>query len=128
VRRMEGLVFGLASSSISLAEFDVPRLRESQSFTQSGAVAAANAADLSARIHMSAGACLHGNFLLGQVHLYPASATLSTTRYGVAGALALAPNKPLSFRQRRPTRTASATSGLPPAMLGPARALQSSRT
>jgi hypothetical protein len=77
---MEGLVFGLASSSISLAEFDVPRLRESQSFTQSGTVAAEKAADLSARIHMSASACLHGNFLLGHVHLYPTSASFTTTR------------------------------------------------
>src|SRR5437660_10124986 len=81
---MEGLVFGLASSSVLLAEFDVPRLRESQSFTQSGTDAEAKAAGLSARIHMSASACLQGNFLLGHVHLYPAAASLITTRYGVA--------------------------------------------
>jgi hypothetical protein len=63
---------------------DPPRRRESQSFTHSGTIAAANAADPSARIHISASACLHGNFLLGHVHLCPASASLTTTRYGVA--------------------------------------------
>src|SRR4029077_7332190 len=78
------LAFGLPSTSVLLGEFVAPRLRESQSLTQSGTVAGANATERSARIHMSASACLQGNFLLGHVHLYPASASLITTRYGVA--------------------------------------------
>lgn len=69
VRRMEGRDFGWASSSALLDGVDVPRLRESQSFTQSGTGAGVNVADLSARIHMRASECLHRNFLLGQVHL-----------------------------------------------------------
>jgi hypothetical protein len=77
---MEGRDLGWASSWSLLAGVAVPRLRESQSFTQSGTAAGTNVADLSARIHMRASECLHGNFLLGQVHLYPASASLITTR------------------------------------------------
>src|SRR5215467_4887559 len=86
VARMEGRAFGLAPSSwVGFpAAADGPRRRESQSFTHSGTGAGANKADLSARIHISAKACLHGNFRLGQVHLYPASSSLTATRYGVA--------------------------------------------
>jgi len=83
---MEGRDFGLAPSSLGGLPpvADGPRRRESQSFTHSGTGAGANEADLSARIHISAKACLQGNFRLGQVHLYPASASLTATRYGVA--------------------------------------------
>src|SRR5262249_44157142 len=83
---MEGRAFGLAPSSLVgfPAVADGPRRRESQSFTHSGTGAGAKEADLSARIHISAKACLQGNFRLGQVHLYPASASFTTTRYGVA--------------------------------------------
>src|SRR6185369_10670645 len=68
-RRMEGRGLGSLSSSVLVAVVDVPRLRESQAFTHSGTAAGANVADLSARIHISASECLHGNFLLGHVHL-----------------------------------------------------------
>jgi hypothetical protein len=45
---MEGRVLGWTSTSVLLASVDVPRLRENQSFTQSGTLAGANAADPSA--------------------------------------------------------------------------------
>src|SRR5262249_31745649 len=87
VARIEGRAFGLAASFLvgfPAVAADGPRRRESQSFTHSGTGAGANKEDFSARIHISAKACLHGNFRLGQVHLYPASASLTATRYGVA--------------------------------------------
>src|SRR5215467_13254178 len=98
VARMEGRAFGLAPPSpVGLpAVADGPRRRASQSFTHSGTGAGANEADLSARIHISARACLQGNFRLGQVHLYPASSSLTATRYGVAP-------EPWHSPQRRPS-------------------------
>lgn len=66
---MDGGLRGASSSGGFPVETPGPRRLPSQSFTHSGTVPDAKATLPSARIHISASECLHGNLRLGHVHL-----------------------------------------------------------
>ena len=72
--------FAFSSFESPASPVPAPRLRPSQSLTHAGTGASTNARLPSTRIHISASECLQGNLRLGQVHLYPASPSETTTR------------------------------------------------
>jgi hypothetical protein len=89
-----GRGFASPSSSVLAAVLDAPRRCEGESFTQLETPAGANAADLSARIHLRERA-LTRKPPVRHVHLYTASASFITTWVrSDARALAFAPNRP----------------------------------